>query len=457
MPVTVDRAEILRGLQIYHQAEDTFEIRILKTKYKTISGYFNNFNNAADAAISYNGEYAIYVTINPTNPRLIARANNKFKKYAENTTSDADVARLNWLPADCDPPRPAGISSTDEEHAISIKKCKEIKQWLIDGQGWPAKAFVIVDSGNGGYLLARIELENKTKNADLVKKCLEALDYLYSDETFHVDTTSANPARILRVPGTLNAKGDEVGDMRHRMAQILEAPDSYEVVPKELLEALAAMLPEQGEQPMISSSSQAFDPVAYCRVHKLQVHHTKSWTDRSGSKCTVAVLEQCIFNPDHRLSAVIIGWPNGARSYRCRHHSCLSKHWADAKAIIEPPTEANHKKANGQAEPEPETEISEEDLKGKIIFNPRLEVCLEPENFISKYMVYAKTTSDAYEEYHYASGLVLLSVAADRQIVVSMRHGDIYPNIWIFPLGDSTISRKTTAYNLNSPLFRHRY
>jgi hypothetical protein len=237
MVATVDKAEIQRGLETYHRPGDTFEIRILKTRYKTISGYFNDLSNAVDAAISYNGEYAIYATINPTNPRLMARSHNKLKKYAENTTSDADIARLNWLPTDCDPSRPAGISSTDEEHVVSIAKCKEIKQWLIE-QGWPEKAFVIVDSGNCGYLLARIELENTKENSDLVAKCLEALDYLFTDETFHVDTTSGNPARILRVPGTLNAKGDEVGDMHHRVARVLEAPDNFEVVPREKLEAL---------------------------------------------------------------------------------------------------------------------------------------------------------------------------------------------------------------------------
>lgn len=127
MAVIVDKAEIHRGLQIYHNHGDTFEIRILDTRFKTISGYFNDIDNAVNAAISYNGEYAIYVTINPTNPRLIARSNNKLKKYAKNTTSDADIKRLNWLPADCDPPRPAGISSTDEEHDISIRKCKGIR------------------------------------------------------------------------------------------------------------------------------------------------------------------------------------------------------------------------------------------------------------------------------------------------------------------------------------------
>ena len=143
------------------------------------------------------------------------------------------------------------------------------------------KGFCDSGFGNGGYLLCRIELENKPENSDLVKNCLEALDYLHSDETFHVDTTSANPARILRVPGTTNAKGDEVGDMRHRMARILEASESYEVIPRELLEALAAMLPEQegATQNAQRTDGKGFDPVAYCRAHNLQVHHTKNWTD----------------------------------------------------------------------------------------------------------------------------------------------------------------------------------
>jgi phage/plasmid-associated DNA primase len=334
-----DRAEILRGLKVYHRQGDTFEIRIPGAgKAGTISGYFTDFSAAADAALGRADEFAIYVTINSTNPRLIARAKNRLVSNAKSTTSDVDISKLNWLPVDGDPPRPAGISATDEEHDISISRIRDIRQWLIADQGWPADAFVIVDSGNGGYLLIRIELENNADNSDLVKKCLEALDYLYSDETFHVDTTSANPARILRVPGTMNAKGDEVGDMRHRMAQILEAPDGYEVVPKALLEALTAMLPEPeaAARPTYNAGGAAFDPVAYCQAHGLQVHHTKPWTDRAGAKCTVAVLEQCIFNPDHHLTAVIIGWPNGMRSYRCRHNSCLGKHWKDAKAIIEP-------------------------------------------------------------------------------------------------------------------------
>ena len=103
--------------------------------------------------------------------------------------------------------------------------------------------------------------------------------------------------------------------------------------------------------------------------------------------------------------------------------------------------------------PTTDDEIKEPEIQ----YNPILEVRLEKSNFISKYIDYAKETSDAYTEYHYASSLVLLSVAADRKVVVSMRHGDIYPNIWIFPLGDSTISRKTTAFKLCQLILKNVY
>jgi hypothetical protein len=338
--MAADRDEVLRGLKVYHAEGDVFEFRLPIHKSRTISGYFDDIEKAADEAVrlsKIHPDIAIYCTINPTKKELIGRANNRTKDYAKNTTADGDVTLLNWLPADADTIRPAGISSSDEGHDRSIARIRYIKKWLVEEQGWPERSLVIVDSGNGGYLLARIELENDIngtqENTKLVAGCLEALDYLFGDEAFHIDTTSQNPARILRVPGTLNAKGDEVAElaMKHRSARILDAPDSFEVVPKEKLLALVAMLPEEEAQPKTYVNTGGFDPVKYCQDHNLSVHHTKPW--KGG---TAAILDECIFDSSHELSACIIGWPNGKRTYRCRHNSCLSKKWADAKAKIEP-------------------------------------------------------------------------------------------------------------------------
>ncbi|MGD0953283.1 MAG: hypothetical protein ABR985_12975 [Methanotrichaceae archaeon] len=129
-----DRAEILRGIKTYHKPGDVFEIRVPKAgRFKTISGYFDNFNAAADAVVGLDDEQfaGVYFTINPVNPALLSRSANRTKRYAETTTSDEGIVRLNWLPIDLDAKRPVGISSTDIEHLAAIKLGKRIKTSLV--------------------------------------------------------------------------------------------------------------------------------------------------------------------------------------------------------------------------------------------------------------------------------------------------------------------------------------
>src|SRR5438477_22911 len=67
------------------------ELRVLgiNGKRRTDSGYFNDIQKLAKAAVSYDGRAeGIYFTVNPVNPALMARANNRVKEYVEHTTSD---------------------------------------------------------------------------------------------------------------------------------------------------------------------------------------------------------------------------------------------------------------------------------------------------------------------------------------------------------------------------------
>lgn len=146
MPANFDRVEILRTFKTFRQPGEVLELRIPKAgRYKTISGYFDDPVKLADAVVGLIDEpfAGIYFTINPVKPDLLARASNKYKKFAETTTSDADIIALRWLPVDLDAKRPAGISSTDQEHDAAITKAREIRSWLIEEQGWPASAFVL--------------------------------------------------------------------------------------------------------------------------------------------------------------------------------------------------------------------------------------------------------------------------------------------------------------------------
>lgn len=249
--------------------------------------------------------------------------------------------------------------------------------------------------------------------------------------------------------------------MHHRMARILEAPDRFDVVPREKLEALTAMLPESEELPKTHSHSQVFDPEDYCQKHNLQVHHIKPY--KGG---TAAILETCIFNPDHHLSAVIIGWPNGTRTYRCRHHSCLTKHGKDAKAIIDPggseydcstPKKAKVERIDAFGEEIVEGRaISEEELQSiKGETSPRIILDLELDNFINQYINYGKYSCDAYPEYHFCMALALLSIAVNRNLVIRLMQLELFTNIWAFILGPSTIARKSVAIGLAEKLLKY--
>ena len=62
----------------------------------------------------------IYITQNPVDPDLLARANNRLQRKPKHTTTDADIIRLAHLTLDFDPVRKSGISSTDAELAAAL-------------------------------------------------------------------------------------------------------------------------------------------------------------------------------------------------------------------------------------------------------------------------------------------------------------------------------------------------
>lgn len=142
---------IMEFLSMLKQDGEVTELRILKTAKGTVSGYFNNYQELADVAAEYDGQVpAIYFTLNPVKPDLLSRAANRIVHRAKHTTSDADIECRRWLPIDFDPVRPAGISSTDEEHNAAHTMAKQVQTFLKD-KGWGEPVFA--DSGNGAHLL----------------------------------------------------------------------------------------------------------------------------------------------------------------------------------------------------------------------------------------------------------------------------------------------------------------
>src|ERR1700737_2302092 len=134
--------EILRALELLYKEGDVRELRMPKSKWGTVSGYFNNLHKLSTAAAEYSGKVpGVYITLNPVNPQLLARAHNRVERYAKWTTPDDDILQRRWLGIDVDPVRPPGISTKDAEHELALSRTREIRDFLRTQIGWTAPIF----------------------------------------------------------------------------------------------------------------------------------------------------------------------------------------------------------------------------------------------------------------------------------------------------------------------------
>ncbi len=325
-------ASIRMTLDVILEPGTVAELRIPETQSGTGSGYFTELDLLAKAAGKLDGRApAIYVTANPVKRDLLARAVNRLKFYARHTTADVDILRRRWFLVDCDPKRAPGISSTDAEHDAALGRARAIRDTLT-AAGWPSPIFA--DSGNGAHLLWRVDAPNDDACRDILKRCLEALAFQFDDEAVNVDVTTYNAARIWKLYGTLACKGDSTPDRPHRRAALLGVPEALAVVPRELLEPLAARAPS-AHRPAVGSSPMngtRLDVGAWCAAHGLSVAFSAPW--QGGSK---TILNVCPWNPVHtNRSAYIIQFPDGGVGAGCHHNGCAGKGWPDLRDLVEP-------------------------------------------------------------------------------------------------------------------------
>jgi hypothetical protein len=224
--LAADPIEIRRAIDVFFVPGDVVEVRIPRTaRDGTCSGYFDNFDLLARALAHWSGKApAVYYTLNPVRHDLLARAANRIRTRVRETTSDADILCRRWMLIDSDPVRPAGISSTDQEHELALARACAIREWLRS-QGWPES--ILGNSGNGGHLFPRIDLPNDADSQQLVQSVLEAIAHRFDDEKVKIDRSVHNAARIVKAYGTLAAKGENFNggpglDPRpHRLARLL--------------------------------------------------------------------------------------------------------------------------------------------------------------------------------------------------------------------------------------------
>ena len=242
-PLDAVSTDFRRFLSLIWLPGEVREVRVPKyNKFgHTASGYFDSPDTLASAAARWDGRANLYITLNPVNPALLARAANRIAEKAESTSSDTDVTRRRWLFIDIDPVRPAGIGSTEAERQAALEVLVQVISFL-SGMGWPEG--ITAMSGNGWYLLYSIDLPNNGPSLDLVKGALEALAARFSSESVFIDTTVYNAARLAGLIGSLKVKGDSLPDRPHRRSQLESVPEQLIPVSAELLAAVAAQRPQ---------------------------------------------------------------------------------------------------------------------------------------------------------------------------------------------------------------------
>lgn len=332
-----DPDEIRRALKLLIPDSAVTELRVLGVSaagYRrphTVSGYFDDMERLIQAAVTHAPTaHGVYIVPNQVNPALLARASNKARAMGDRdpTTADHDITQRRWLLIDTDPVRPAGISSSDDEHNTALSRVHEIRDALRN-DGWPEP--IIADSGNGAHLLYAIDLP--ANDGGVIQRVLKALAFRFDDAVVQVDQTVYNPARIWKLYGTVARKGDSTEDRPHRLARLLNVPGSHLLVTPEQLESLAALTPTPvGISASLETSSSEFELERWIREHGLDVDGPLLW-----DKGQRWVFRVCPWNPDHRnRSAYIVQFSNGAIAAGCHHNGCADNTWHDLRKQFEP-------------------------------------------------------------------------------------------------------------------------
>mgnify|MGYP005959740529 FL=1 len=348
-----DTNEITHALRLWFQAGDVFEVRVLDAvsadyrREHIESGYFDYEHisavpEALKRLLSFRG---VYVTVNPVNPDLLARAVNRLRPAGRNpTTADTDIVRRRWLLIDCDPRRASGVSSSNAEHESALAKAREIRDGL-SSLGWPDP--IMTDSGNGAQLMYRIDLP--ADDGELVRRVIGEIAKA-SSEQVAIDTSVHNPARIWRLPGTMNCKGDSIPERPHRMARILEKPQDIVSVSREQMQDIVSYQSEDTQTDVPDDewkhTMPAFDLDSWITQYCPELGSPQPW--KGGRKWIFPV---CPFNEAHtNKSAVLIQEPSGAVAFKCHHNGCSGNDWRALRELREPGCYNRREEANSDVD-----------------------------------------------------------------------------------------------------------
>lgn len=379
----IDEKEIRKAISILKPDNQLFECRVIYNNGAVFSGYFKGADELM-AGIDDIRDFAdcnFYITLNILNPACYDRSQRgRFEKRAKATTSDNDVLGFQWLMIDLDPRRPTGTSSDNSQIEKAKAKGNKLYSFMKNlGFEEPVMGF----SGNGVHLLYNLKLKNSEDNKQLLKKSLETLNMLFSDDDIDVDMKNFNPSRVCKLYGTTAQKGSNSSERPHRLSYVVKYPDEIKSTDIAYLKKLCDIAPKE-EKPQRYNNYQPREFNLEEWLSKYGLRYRKT----GYSDGTKYILECCPFDSNHKgKDACIFQSRSGAIGFHCFHNSCADKTWRDARLLFEPDAyEKRQQEYEHRIYSKPKTDpIKIEPKEGKPIFYTAkdiLQLPKEDERFI---------------------------------------------------------------------------
>lgn len=329
----LDISEAYKWWDTLRDGNQLTEIRLISNDGRTASGIFDNIENIIAAVAPYTKEWNIYYTINRLKDDVRGLPQyNKIIQRPKQTCNDNTITVRDYVCVDLDSVRLSGTNATDEQIEYTKKKANEVYKFLLDmGMNAPCVVF----SSNGVHLYIKCAMLNNDSNTKLVKRFLQALAMLFSDEHTDIDVSVHNSGRIMRLPSSYSCKGNTMDASRpQRLCKFVKIPSEQKVNDIAYFEKIAALFPEEGIKPSRENnySTERFNLDAFIEKHNIKI--AKKQQVAGGTKY---LLEECPWNSNHKSpDSMLFQRDNGAVCFFCYHNSCSDKHWADFRRLYEP-------------------------------------------------------------------------------------------------------------------------
>ena len=336
--VKPDLTEIIRAIKIIGKTDLT-EMRAYGGS--VISGYYSDPTKLAADLYEVSEKQtqgAVCWTLQRIDPtKFTGEVPNKYYK-AGRTTPDTAICEYSWLPFDCDPKRPSGVSATEAEKAAALEVATAVRTFLSEH----AIPTVLADSSNGFHVLVPLKIPNSEGVSKLVGSVLQAMNALFENPTVKIDQTVFNPARILKAYGTVTRKGDNTPQRPHRLSRIINAPENTRSSAldrtglEKLLDAINLLLPPEMQATLALGATEfevASDEEVDFTVENVRGflewggigHNPRVETKRVNQGYLKVFYIDCPFDHGHTTTGSFVGSNESAQMiFHCSHDTCVS-------------------------------------------------------------------------------------------------------------------------------------